>query len=342
MSLRHKAVGLFSGGLDSILAAIMVKEQGFEVHLIHFVSPFFGYKGSQLLKLEKKAEDLGMIFHAITVGDDYIDDVIKNNSHGLGKNINACIDCHKFMLVKAKQFKERIGALFVFTGEVVGQRPMSQTKKSLNLLSEVSGLKGYLLRPLSAKLLEPTIPEQEGVIERSKLLNICGRGRKIQREMAKNKNIGAYPQPAGGCRFTDPNIVDKFNRFTAIKDNYTWRDLSLLLIGRHFDLGNGHYLVVTRDESELEKLSYYTELGIVVEPSNRVPGPTGLLLCLSGDQDAVLREMLDISGSIVARYTDKNTFNDGKVKVSFLNKGTLLEELILTPINEEDLKRYRL
>ncbi len=339
---RKKAVGLFSGGLDSLIAAVIVKDLDFEVHLLHFISPFFGHKGDALLKLEKKVEDLGMIFHPIVVEEDYIDNVLKGSVYGVGSNINACIDCHKFMLIKAKDLKDKINAEFVFTGEVVGQRPMSQTKKALRILSDVSGLGGYLLRPLSARLLDPTIPELEGIIDRSKLLNISGRGRKRQHELAKEKNIGTYPQPAGGCRFTDPNIVNKFKRYTSMKPLYDWRDLALLLIGRHFDLGDGHYLVVTRDQSELERLSYYTDMGMIIEPSNKVPGPTGLFMSFYSDIEQVPKEKLQICESIIARYTDRAVLKEEGVNVSCYNRGAFVEERTILPINDEDLKRYRL
>ena len=234
-----KAIGLFSGGLDSTLAAILIKNQGFETHLLHFMSPFFGYKGEALKRLEEKTKKLDMFFHPVLVGQDYIEDVIKNPVHGMGSNFNPCIDCHRFMLAKAKEFMEKNKASFVFTGEVLGQRPMSQNIRSLNTIEKESGLTGYLVRPLSAGRLRPSIPEEEGVLDRSSLMSITGRGRRAQVELAKQFGIKEYSQPAGGCKFTDPNLVKRLEKFTEINLDCSWRDLSLLIFGRHFYIGGG-------------------------------------------------------------------------------------------------------
>ncbi|MFH1223572.1 MAG: tRNA 4-thiouridine(8) synthase ThiI, partial [Pseudomonadota bacterium] len=177
---KKAAIGLFSGGLDSRLSAALIQRQDFNVYLLHFVSPYFGYKGEKLTEIRNEMEKKGFNLIVHEFGQDYIEDVIKKPRHGVGSSMNSCIDCHRYMLAIAKQKMEELNAEFVFSGEVLGQRPMSQNKNSLKVVEKESGLEGFLVRPLSAKLLDPTIPEQRGVLDREKLLDISGRGRARQ------------------------------------------------------------------------------------------------------------------------------------------------------------------
>ncbi len=337
-----KAVGLFSGGLDSTLAAILVKNQGFETHLLHFTSPFFGYKEENLKKLEEKVKKLDMFFHPVLAGQDYIDGVIKNPVHGMGSAFNPCIDCHRFMLVKAKEFMEQNNASFVFTGEVLGQRPMSQQKRSLNTIEKESGLTGYLVRPLSAGRLRPSIPEEEGILDRKLLMSITGRGRKAQVALAKEFGIKEYSQPAGGCKFTDPNLVKRLEKFTEVNPNYSWRDLSLLTFCRHFYIGGGYYLILTREQKELKDLSPYFDMGIVIEAADHIPSATGLLINYSTDRNNVNEDYLKIAGQVVARYTKAFQQCCANIKMCYFKDRNVFYEDVVEPISEIDLKRYLL
>lgn len=339
---KLKAVGLCSGGLDSILAAMLVKKQGFEVHLLHFISPYFGYKGDTLKKLEERIKELDMFFHPVLVGDDYVEQVLKNPPHGKGSAFNACIDCHLFMILKAKQFMSENEASFVFTGEVLGQRPMSQTRRSLNTIAKKCGLDGRLVRPLSAKKLDISIPEKEGVLNRHELMDICGRGRKKQLELAKELGLKEYPQPGGGCKFTDPNLVKRLNKFTEINPDYSWRDLTLLMNFRHLYIGDGYYLVLSRDQKDLEGLSSYFDMGITIMAANHVPSSTGLLINYSSDRTKFSDEMLTLAGRVVARYTKAFQLSVSKIEMCFFKDGKVFDERTLEPICESDLKRFLL
>lgn len=339
---KKKAIGLCSGGLDSILAAVLIEQQGFEVHLLHFISPYFGYKGEDLKKLEQRVKDFGMHFHPIVVDHDYIDQVLKDPLHGFGSAFNACIDCHLFMIKKAKEFMYQHKAAFVFTGEVLGQRPMSQTRRALNTIASKSGLNGFLLRPLSAKKLDVTIPEKEGVLNRDQLMDICGRGRKKQFELAKVFGIKEYRQPDGGCKFTDPNLSKRLNKFTELNPSYTWHELTMLTKFRHFYIGDGYYLILTRDQKDLEFLSSYFHMGITIEASNNVPSSTGLLINYSKDRDNFKDDILSLAGSVVARYTKAFQLGVNCINVSFFREGKVFEERKLEPICESDLKRFLL
>jgi tRNA U34 2-thiouridine synthase MnmA/TrmU len=209
MKKNSKALVLLSGGLDSILAAKILKNQGIKITALSFRSYFFNEKNAK-----KAAKNLKIPIKIIDFSRENLG-IVKNPKHGYGRAMNPCIDCHILMLKKAKEILEkekfhpapepsaRYGASFVVTGEVLGQRPMSQNKNSLNLIEKESGLRGYLLRPLSAKLLEPTIPEKEGLIKREKLFDITGRSRKRQMALAKKWKIKWYPTPTGGCLLTD-------------------------------------------------------------------------------------------------------------------------------------------
>ena len=213
--MSRKAVALISGGLDSVLAARVVMEQGFEVVGLYFTTAFsksFGKEqGTPAARVSKA---IGMELRVMDLGQEYID-LIRNPKHGYGKNINPCIDCKIFMLSKARAVMDELGAPFIITGEVLGQRPMSQRLDTLNVIERDSGLKGLILRPLSAKLLLPTKAELEGIINRERLLDISGRSRNPQLKLAEKYGITGYSTPAGGCLLTDENFADKLRDLFA-------------------------------------------------------------------------------------------------------------------------------
>jgi tRNA-uridine 2-sulfurtransferase len=250
------AVGLLSGGLDSTLAARVLIDQGIDVHAINFTSPFCTCtaKGSACAAVVTAVRQLGNIpLERVAIGDEYLE-MVRNPKYGYGRGMNPCIDCRILKLRKAAEYMRSIGASFLFTGEVLGQRPMSQTTKAIHIIDRDSGLKGLLLRPLSAQLFEPTIPEVNGWVDRSKLLAISGRTRKPQIALAKEKGIADYPCPAGGCRLTDENFAERLRDYFAHTEKARVKDMAVLKIGRHFRLDNGDKVVVTRDEAEGEAM----------------------------------------------------------------------------------------
>ncbi len=240
-----KAVVLISGGLDSALAVKLLCEQNIEVVAVNVVTRFGGGKTDHAALI---AEDLGVRFVRIKAQDDYID-MLKNPKHGYGSNFNPCIDCHIYMIRKAGEMLESEGASFVATGEVLGQRPMSQNKGSLLRVEKESGMEGLLLRPLSAKKLKMSIPEREGWVDREKLLGIAGRGRKVQLELAEKYGLSGYSAPAGGCLLTNREFSARLRELLDRKDDPTDTDIELLKVGRHFWQGDT-LVIVGRNHNE--------------------------------------------------------------------------------------------
>lgn len=253
---KAKAVGLLSGGLDSTLAAKLMVEQRIEVHAINFTSPFCTCtpKKSGCAAVVSAVKTLGNIpLKQVALRDEYLG-MVRNPKHGYGSGMNPCIDCRIMKIRKAGEYMRAIGAAFLFTGEVLGQRPMSQHKRALAIIDRESGLQGFILRPLSAALLEPTIPEMAGLVDRSKLLGISGRTRKKQISLAADKGINDYPCPAGGCLLTERNFAEKMRDYLKFTKQPTVRDIALLKIGRHFRLPNSDKIIVARNESECKSL----------------------------------------------------------------------------------------
>jgi tRNA U34 2-thiouridine synthase MnmA/TrmU len=286
-----KALVLLSGGLDSILAMKLLLEQGIDVVAVHFVSPFF--RSPWAVKMTK---EWGIPFLEVDITDDILE-LIKAPPHGFGSQMNPCIDCHALMLRKAKEIMNEVGASFVATGEVLGERPMSQNRNALRIVERESGLEGLLLRPLSAKLLPPTIPEREGWIDREKLLDIRGRSRKRQVELAAKFGIKDYPSPAGGCLLTDPQFSRRL-RDLMENEELTKENVALLKIGRHFRLRKGVKLVVGRNREENERLRELFREGDFLLQAYSHKGPDAILRGNASEEDIIM------AGRIVARYSD--------------------------------------
>ena len=265
-----RAIGLVSGGLDSALAIFLLKKQGIEVIGLSFLSPFWESKNT----LKQLAQELEIELREIEVGEEYLE-LLKNPQFGYGKNLNPCIDCKIWMLKEARREMEKEGASFVFTGEVVGQRPKSQLKNTLRLIEKQSGLEGYLLRPLSAKLLPPTIPEEKGWVKREELLDLQGRGRKRQLELAEKWGIKHFSPPAGGCLLTDPNFSRRLKDLWESEEAYNFESVELLKVGRHFRLRPSFKLVVGRNQIENEKLKEFVREDDILFFPGRV-GPLAL------------------------------------------------------------------
>lgn len=298
--MKAKAIGLLSGGLDSTLATKLMLDQDIEVIALNFVTPFCTCtrKGCKHAA-SQVARRFGIKVKTIAAGNDYIK-VVKAPMYRYGKNMNPCIDCRIFMLRKAGEYMREVGASFIFTGEVLNQRPMSQKRKSIKLIEREAGLEGLIVRPLSARFFEPTIPEKEGLISRDSLLAIEGRGRIKQMELAEKYNIKDYPCPAGGCRLTDPQFARKVREaFEHNEDSIMV--MKLLKYGRHFRLPGGARLVVGRNEKENAFISGFARENDVLLEVVGHGSPTALL---KNDYD---NKDLEIAASICARYSDCDT-----------------------------------
>ena len=249
---RIRALGLLSGGLDSTLAARLMMEQGLEVSAINFTSPFCTCtpKSAGCAAVVTAVRKLGGIpLKQVALGDDYLE-LVRQPAHGYGSGLNPCIDCRIMKLRKAGEYMGEIGAAFLFTGEILGQRPMSQQRHQLEIIDQESGMQGRILRPLSARHFAPTTPEQQGLVDRSKLLDISGRSRRAQIRLAAQKGITDYPCPAGGCLLTDKHFAAKMRDYFLHTEKLTMKDVHLLRVGRHFRLNGGDKVIVARTEHE--------------------------------------------------------------------------------------------
>jgi tRNA-uridine 2-sulfurtransferase len=260
---QRKAIALLSGGLDSTLAVKVLLDQGIAVQALNFTSPFCTCTGKNAgCKSEavRVAEEYKIPIKVMHKGPEYLE-ILKNPKHGYGKGMNPCIDCRIFLLKKAKEYMEETGADFVFTGEVLGQRPMSQRRDTLRVIERESGLEGLLLRPLSAKHFKPTIPEIEGWVDREKLLGMQGRSRKDQFELAAELDVKNYPCPAGGCLLTELSFVGKVRDVFDHSDTLNLRDFRMLKVGRHFRIGPRTKVIVGRNDAENNLLEQLVQEG---------------------------------------------------------------------------------
>jgi len=292
-----KAIGCISGGLDSMLAVRLIQRQGIDVlalHVLHLWNPPDASPtdppdavcraralGAEVRTLDGTQADLALLH---------------DPAHGFGKRMNPCIDCRMWTLRQARRLMEDEGAAFVFTGEVVGQRPMSQRRDTMRLLEKEAGLDDLLVRPLSAKCLSPTRPERDGILDRDRLCGFAGRSRKPQITLARELGITDYPTPAGGCLLTDPGFAHRLRTFMQHK-NPTPADVELLKVGRHFRLPGGTWIVVGRHEQDNTRLEALAEPGDVrLEPAG-IPGPTTIVRG-PADDEAVAQ-----AAAITLRYT---------------------------------------
>lgn len=289
-----KALGLFSGGLDSILACLVIRDQGIEVEGLTFETPFFLAK-----KAKTSAGTIGLPLRVLNITESYIP-LLKNPPHGYGKNLNPCIDCHAFMLKCAGEYMRQSGADFIFTGEVLGERPKSQNRWALGVVAEDSGFADYVVRPLSAKLLPMTKPEREGMVDRERLLAISGRGRKEQMRLAGHYGITEYETPAGGCLLTYSGYCNKLRDVFDHYPDAELRHYELLALGRHFRLSPTSKLIVGKNKFENQIIeSRALAHDCIVYPIDRM-GPSGLIL----SQQGVLPDTGEqtLAARIVGRY----------------------------------------
>jgi len=243
-----KAISLFSGGLDSCLAIKLIKDQGIDVIAMYIDTGFGGTKDN-LAHLENMTKQVGAELKVVNIKEQFVKEVLFNPKYGYGKNFNPCIDCHANMFRLGKAMMEEWGASFLISGEVLGQRPMSQRGDAMVSVVKLAQTEDILIRPLSAKLLEPTLPEREGWVDREKLLDISGRAREVQLAMAKEIGLENYESPGGGCLLTDENFSNKLREFIKY-DKLESGDINILKFGRHFRLDDGAKLIVGRNQDD--------------------------------------------------------------------------------------------
>lgn len=324
-----KALALLSGGLDSTLAVKLILNQGIEVEALNFVTPFCLCK-----KGGCGATEVANKFHIplkiINAGKEYLK-IVKNPEHGYGRNMNPCIDCRIFMLKKAKKHAKETGASFIFTGEVLDERPMSQHWKALSLIEKEAGLEGKILRPLSAKLLPETEAEKKGLVDREKLLNIKGRQRKKQIELAKEFAITDYPCPAGGCLLTYKEYANKLRDLFKHEKRAQLKDVQLLKVGRHFRLGRNK-IIVGRNEGENKILVKQKGIGDYFFEAQGCGSPITLL------QGPKTRKAIETAARLTAYHSDQK---NGKVLVKF-GKEDLSESLIVTIPSQQEVDALRI
>lgn len=300
-----KALILFSGGLDSILAAKILMEQGIKVRGITFKSYFFDAGQAR-----KVAKEISLPLKVIDFSKEHLK-MVKNPKYGYGKAMNPCIDCHILMLKVASQFAKENDFDFIATGDVLGERPMSQNKQALEIIEKESSLTGYLLRPLSARLLKPTIPEKLGWVNREKLLDISGRSRKRQIALAKKYKIKKYPTPAGGCLLTDLEFGRRLKELLEICPKCDGNDIELLKYGRHLREGNVK-IIVGRNEEENKKIKKLKKKSDILIEMKNYPGP--LTLVRNYKKGKIKKEILEKAKKLTQYYSLKARF---KIDIKF-------------------------
>ncbi|MDM7988259.1 MAG: tRNA 4-thiouridine(8) synthase ThiI [Smithella sp.] len=328
-----KGIVLISGGLDSLLAARVLMEQNIDITGLYFVLPFVEPDADpgQLLPVQIAVKN-NIAVRTQRCGEDYLE-IIRNPQHGYGKHANPCIDCHLYFIRKAAELMRETGADFVATGEVVGQRPMSQMRHTLNHIEKSAGLQGRLLRPLSAKLLKPTIPEEEGIVNRDQLLGISGRGRKDQLKLAEKYNITGYTTPSGGCLFTDEFISRRVKDLFGSKGGVEPVDLYLLTVGRHFRLHDTAKIIVSRNEKENNALEKYRNMSDYFF----IPGFKGPAVYARGELSSGDMEMIC---AIILRYGKPDGVTS---RISVYKKGNLLITMDASRvISDDQLERLRI
>lgn len=292
---KVKALALLSGGLDSTIAVKLILDQGIDVEALNFVSPFClcGKGGCGAVGTAKQ---LDVPLKVISVGKEYLK-IVRKPKHGYGRNMNPCIDCRIFMLKKAKRYAKETGASFIFTGEVLDERPMSQHYEAMKTIEEEAGLRNKILRPLSAKLLPETLIEKRGLIQREKLLAIRGRSRKPQIELAKRFSLVDYPCPAGGCLLTYREFANKLRDLFNHKKRVSVADVNMLKVGRHFRFGKSK-IIVGRNQTEnkvltakKKPLDYFFEVPDCGSPVTLLQGPK-------------TREAIEKAAALTAYYSD--------------------------------------
>jgi len=323
-----KAVGLISGGLDSALAVKILQSLGIQVYGIFFDMP---WRQRSMDNIKKLVQQLHIPLNIIQLDENYLE-MVRKPRFGRGIALNPCMDCHVYMLQKASQYMNELHADFIFTGEVLGQRPMSQNRSSLNLVERKSGLKGKLLRPLSASLLEPTDMENEGKIERAKLLSISGRGRREQLDLAQKFDIQHFAWPAGGCLLTDKHFSKR------LEDLYLYgyrniNDVILLKWGRHFRINETCKFIISKDERESNQLlKNATSHDYILEFPDDIPGPTVLAQTSEADIN-----LLSLASGYLQYFSKFQDSKPQKVAYRLKSQADFTNHIIASRVNEKQI-----
>lgn len=335
MTHRGHGIALFSGGLDSALAILLILRQNIKVTALTFLTHFgcdISDKSSCSQDPTIAANRFGFEAKMMHLGEKFIE-IVKNPPHGYGKNMNPCIDCRILMLREAKQFMEIVGADFVFTGEVLGQRPMSQRRGQLNLITRESGLGDRLVRPLSGRLMDPTAPEKSGLLDRQLLENISGRSRRRQMELADEFGLEEYPSPASGCLLTDVGYSRRLRDLLAHKRDIDFNDLNLLKIGRHFRPDAATKIIVGRNQEENDKIRQYRHNGNSLFEARNIGSPLTILQGEPSDEN------IRLAAAITARYSDGKYRTELEISYSY---GEDSRTIVIAPQSEEFLAKIRI
>ncbi|NNL58977.1 MAG: tRNA (5-methylaminomethyl-2-thiouridylate)-methyltransferase [Nitrosopumilus sp.] len=331
---KKKVVALLSGGLDSQLAIRMMQEQGFDVSAVAIKTPFCDFDCGRGcgFEIRERADDLNVNLKTVYLGDEYIE-MLKHPKHGIGAGFNPCIDCRSMMFDAAKKHMEEIGAEFIISGEVLGQRPMSQHGPALRTIEKESGLVGKIVRPLSAALLPETDPEKEGLIKREDLGMIRGRTRKNQLQMAKKYGIENPPNAGGGCLLTEPAFGVKAKDLFSHTETPKINDIDLLKIGRHFRLDEETKFVVGRNKDENEMIQAIALPGDILLEAKYYVGPVSIL------RGKNARNHVKFAASITLRYSDAPKNEKSVVSVKNDN---ITEEITTESMQEESYIKFRI
>jgi tRNA U34 2-thiouridine synthase MnmA/TrmU len=327
------ALGLVSGGLDSLTACLLLQLQGIKVIGLNFTSPFCQYgkdKTKSECNLDLFQEKLGIELHYLPLENDYLE-IVRNPKFGYGKNLNPCIDCRIYILKKAKEFKKEVKADFIFTGEVINQRPKSQHLKALKIVEKESGLEGKLLRPLSAHHLKPTIYEKQGLLDRQKLLGIKGRSRKTQMKLAREHGLLENYYACGGCLLTDENFTNRLKDSFKYNKNLKMENILILRIGRHFRYQTTK-IIVGRNEKENNILLSIKKPNDLIIEAKGVPGP---ITIIEGEFD---KKSLIYAAKLTLRYSDLNQLK-GQVNYG-TNYGKLNNKMSVDIKLDENLNKF--
>lgn len=313
--MTRRAVALFSGGLDSTLTILTILKQDIEVKALVFLTPFNTTIAGRLLYANNDfsvSKEFGFDVQARRLTETFID-IVKNPSFGYGKNMNPCIDCRILMLREAKKVMGEIGADFIITGEVLGQRPMSQRKDTFSLIDREAGVRGHVLRPLSARLLEITIPESRGIVNREKLHDFSGRTRRPQMALAKELGLAHYSAPAGGCLLTEPHYAQRLKDLLHYQANPGVQEINMLKIGRHFRFSPACKIIVGRDKKENDILESFARDSDCLVTIEGYGSPTTIVY------GEITNEALRIGASLCARYSDARETTNVDAKVTTPN-----------------------
>jgi tRNA-uridine 2-sulfurtransferase len=332
---KKKVVALLSGGLDSQLAVKMMQSQGFEVSAVAIKTPFCDFDCGRGcgFEIRERADALGVNLKTVYLGDEYIE-MLKHPKHGFGAGMNPCIDCRAMMFKAAKEHMDEIGAEFIISGEVLGQRPMSQHGPALRTIEKEAELEGYVVRPLSAGLLPQTMPEKSGLIKRENLGMIKGRSRKPQLQLAKEFGIENPPNAGGGCLLTDPAFGKRAKDLFSHTETPTVNDIDLLKIGRHFRLDEKTKLIVGRNKDENEIIKALALPNDLLFYARDHMGPVAIL------RGQNVQEHIKLSAAVTARYSDSP--KDSETVIVVEKNGNEKSEVQTGSAQEQDYLKYRI